>query len=125
MKCELWYVPNAKKDLYKLDKAIRIQIFKKLNDLKNNPELGKPLSNLLKNKRSLHVGNYRIIYVQKNNNIYVMKIGPRKTIYGEYTYEQDDSVEVYNSMIKSPKKKLIYKTKIRKPGVKKNYARKK
>jgi len=111
MKCELWYVSKAKKDLYKLDKAIRIQIFKKLENLKDNFELGKFLSNSLKNKRSLHVGNYRIIYTTKGNQIYILKVGPRKTIYGEYTYELDDSEEVYNHMIRSRKKKIIYNVK--------------
>ncbi|GEM_PF-652994 len=108
---ELWYVPKAKKDLYKLDKTIRIHIFKKLDDLKINPELGKPLSNALKNKRSLHVGNYRLIYTPKDNKIYILKVGPRKTIYGEYTYDQDDSQEVYNSAIRSPKSKISYNAK--------------
>ena len=78
MKSELRYVARAKKDLYNLDKSIYSQILKKLEALLENSELGKPLSNKFKNQRSLHVGDYRVIYIIKNEFIYIMKVGHRK-----------------------------------------------
>ncbi|HQT44473.1 MAG TPA: type II toxin-antitoxin system RelE/ParE family toxin [Candidatus Micrarchaeota archaeon] len=64
-----------------LDKPLREQIFKKIGHLADNPNLGEPLSNVLKNKRRLHIGKYRIIYFIEGKEIVIAKIGHRKDVY--------------------------------------------
>ena len=51
--------------------------------LEAEPFIGKPLRGELKGKRSLRIGNYRIIYVidEKNRIITLLTIRPRKTAY--------------------------------------------
>lgn|GEM_PF-233959 len=73
--------PKAKKDLESLDKSIQQQIIKKIDFLKDNPQIGKPLSNNLKNKRSLRIGSYRVLYYLDNDDLCIIRIGHRKQIY--------------------------------------------
>ena len=74
---------SAQKSLRKLDKNIRDNIFNKLESLKENPHIGKPLSANLSGFWSLRVGDYRVIYQIKNNElvILVIGIGHRKNVY--------------------------------------------
>jgi len=58
MTFELKFSTEANIQLLKLDKPIAQNIFKKIQALKSNPFLGKPLKNIYKNKRSLHIGKY-------------------------------------------------------------------
>lgn len=76
------YSTDAAKQLQKLDKKPAEQIFRKIHELKEKPLLGKPLRNIFKNHRRLHVGKYRIIYSIKGNTIIVAKIKHRKSVYG-------------------------------------------
>ena len=73
----------AKRFLKKLDKASKIEIIKKLKQLKNNPELGKPLVGRLSGLWSLRIGNYRAIYQIRQSQllILVLKISHRKKVY--------------------------------------------
>jgi mRNA interferase RelE/StbE len=77
----LYIRPNAKKDIEKLDKAIQKQILKKLNDLKLNPNLGKPLSNIFKHYKKIRISKYRILYFIKEDSVVIVRIGHRKNIY--------------------------------------------
>ena len=74
---------SAQKSLRKLDKKIRDNIFNKLESLKEHPHIGKPLSANLSGFWSLRVGDYRVIYQIKNNEliILVIGIGHRKNVY--------------------------------------------
>ena len=72
---------EAGKELERLDKAIKTQILKKLVELEENPHLGKPLSNVLKNNFSLHVGKYRIIYTIRQRDIVIARVAHRKEAY--------------------------------------------
>ncbi len=73
---------EANKELSKLDKAVQIQIIKKLRHLEETPELGEPLSNVLRNKWRLHVGKWRVVYSIEGKTVLIAKIGHRKGIYG-------------------------------------------
>jgi mRNA interferase RelE/StbE len=79
----LFFSKEAEDFLKKLDKEIRLRIFKKLDSLKENPELGKPLTANLAGLWSLRVGDYRAVYQIDNNQllIFVIKIGHRKNVY--------------------------------------------
>jgi mRNA interferase RelE/StbE len=79
-------LPDAQKFYKKLfytDKEIFKRIDNALEFLKSDPYLGKALKAKLKNKYSLRVGIYRIIYtiVKHEVTIYVFDIGHRKDIY--------------------------------------------
>jgi mRNA interferase RelE/StbE len=81
------YSLNLHKDaiafLKKLDKFEEKRILNKLDDLKDNPELGKPLTGNLAGLWSLRIGKYRALYRILNDKliILVLDIGHRKNIY--------------------------------------------
>jgi addiction module RelE/StbE family toxin len=57
--------PDVEQRLRKLAKKDPVrfeQIEKKLRELSNNPEIGKPLKNPLKGSRRLDIGHYVLIY---------------------------------------------------------------
>lgn len=74
---------NAKLFLEKLDKPEQERILNKLDELKNNSELGKPLTGNLAGLWSLRIGKYRAIYRILNEKlvIIVLDMGHRKNIY--------------------------------------------
>lgn len=82
MSYNLKYSKQAENALPKLDKTIQIQILKKIGHLKENPELGEPLSNILKGKWRLHIGKWRVVYVVEGNDVIIAKIEHRKGVYG-------------------------------------------
>ena len=67
----------------KLDKPIQEQIGNKIEKLKKDPFLGKPLVGNLSGLFSLRINKYRIIYHPKKEEliILVLDIGHRKNIY--------------------------------------------
>jgi mRNA interferase RelE/StbE len=104
---EIYITEKHKKFLKSLDKKIEDQIFKKIDQLIENPDIGKPLTNELKGCRSLHIGNYRVIYEIKEDQIYILSVGHRKNI---YTYFNPDKNEEFTTALKSPDMKLFYIT---------------
>ncbi len=81
MSYSLSYSKDAEKELAKLDKAVQTQILKKIAHLEENPELGEPLSNVLRNKRRLHVGKWRVVYSTEGKTVLIAKIAHRKDVY--------------------------------------------
>ena len=80
---EIIFRNPAKSFLRKLDKETQGKIIEKIEKLKINPRLGKPLTGSLKGLWRLRHDNYRIIYKIKDLEliIYVMTIGPRRNVY--------------------------------------------
>ena len=78
---KIFYSSEFIKQIKKYNKNVQIQIIKKLKQLENNSELGKPLKNVLKNNRSLHIGKYRVVYSIKGKEIIVAKVDHRKDVY--------------------------------------------
>jgi len=74
---------EAEKFLGKIDKTIAERITKKIHELKNNPELGKPLVGRLSGLWSLRIGDYRAVYQIRKSElvVLVLKIGHRKDVY--------------------------------------------
>lgn len=62
------YSKTSLKQLKKLIKAKQIEILKKIEKLKNDPDAGKKLKEPLKNFRSLKAWLYRIIYQYSEND---------------------------------------------------------
>ncbi len=81
MSFRLNYSSRFRKWIKKLDKATIVVILKKLQQLQNNPELGKPLRNILKNKRSIRIGKFRILYSTKGKEILITNGRHRKKVY--------------------------------------------
>lgn len=73
----------AEKFFRKLDKKDQERIGRKILELENNPELGKPLTGKLAGLWSLRSGDYRALYQIRHNEllILVLKIGHRKNAY--------------------------------------------
>jgi mRNA interferase RelE/StbE len=67
----------------KLDKSLQERIGKKIELLKDNPHLGAPLVGNFSGLWKLRIGDYRIIYKIKNEQLIILifDIGHRKNIY--------------------------------------------
>ena len=67
----------------KLDNQLQKRLVKKIDELSENPFLGKPLSGNLSGLWRLRCDKYRIIYQVKHQEllIFVLNIGHRKNIY--------------------------------------------
>jgi len=67
----------------KLDNSSKIIVGKKIEKLKQNPELGKPLTANLAGLWSLRIEKYRAIYQIKKEEliIFILKLGHRKGVY--------------------------------------------
>jgi mRNA interferase RelE/StbE len=74
---------EAERFLKKCDNSIKNNILGKLEKLQENPKMGKPLTANLAGLWSLRIGDYRVIYQIKNNEliVIVIRIGHRKNIY--------------------------------------------
>ncbi|MBU2104528.1 MAG: type II toxin-antitoxin system RelE/ParE family toxin [Nanoarchaeota archaeon] len=74
---------GARKFFRKLTNFDKRQIGKKIEELKQNPELGKPLTGKLSGLWSLRIGKFRVLYQVRKNEliILILKIGHRKNIY--------------------------------------------
>lgn len=81
MRHEIRFREEALQQLESLDKPVREQVYRKIGHLKQNPQLGEPLSNQLKNKRRLHVGKYRVIYLIIGETVVIARVGHRKDVY--------------------------------------------
>lgn len=75
--------PKANDFLEKLDKKDKERMKNKLGGLKNNPELGKPLTGRLAGLWSLRTRDYRALYQIRHSEllILVLKIKHRKDVY--------------------------------------------
>jgi mRNA interferase RelE/StbE len=84
MNYRIFLSPKANDFLKKMDKKDKERIEKKLKNLSDNPELGKPLTANLSGLWSLRIGDYRALYQIKNNEllILVLKVGHRRDVYG-------------------------------------------
>ena len=73
----------AKKFLKNLDENYQKKILEKIEKIKKNPRIGKPLTGNLRGLWRLRQDNYRIIYKIKDQEliVYVMNIGDRRRFY--------------------------------------------
>ena len=75
--------PQAQKELKKIKKAYQLPIRLLIEEIREDPQLGKSLSRDLKGKFSYRLGVYRIIYKvnQKDGIINIISVGHRSKIY--------------------------------------------
>ena len=83
MTFEIYATKRFQKEFNKLGGEVQDRIRKKVAELQNNPYLGIPLTAQFKGKYKLRVGDYRVIYEIdfQNSRIFLVAVGPRKTIY--------------------------------------------
>ena len=80
---EIIFRNPAKRFLKRLDREERKRIFEKIEKLKENPKIGKPLTGSLKGLWRLRQDSYRIVYRIKDQEliVYVINIGNRDKAY--------------------------------------------
>ena len=76
----------AKRFIKKLNRREQLRVIDKLEQLRKNPKLGKPLVGELTGFWSLRIGDYRAVYQIRHNEllILVLKAGHRKNIYDKF-----------------------------------------
>ncbi|MBI2314704.1 type II toxin-antitoxin system RelE/ParE family toxin [Candidatus Daviesbacteria bacterium] len=74
---------KAKKELKNLNKLDRLSIAEIIEELKEDPKIGKPLSRELIRKFSYRVGAYRVIYIINHQDkiVIVLSAGHRGLVY--------------------------------------------
>ena len=77
------YTEEAARRLAKLDKAVKGRVGRVIVRLSEHPELGKRLTGLLSDRWSYRVGDWRILYKVKKNElvILVLTVGYRCAVY--------------------------------------------
>ncbi len=79
---EILFSDEFKKDFKKIkDKALRTKIIKRIKQLTDMPEKGKPLRYDLKNHRSMRVHPFRIIYRLEEAKIIINCFDHRNDVY--------------------------------------------
>ena len=75
---------KAEKELKKISKKYQQHaIYAALEDIKEEPTIGKPLVRELTGRYSYRIGVYRLIYKisKKDKIVYIISVGHRSTIY--------------------------------------------
>lgn len=74
---------RARRELKKISRSHRIVIKQILDEIKEDPLLGKSLTRELTDRNSYRVGPYRIIYIinKKENVVVILTAGHRSTVY--------------------------------------------
>ncbi len=76
------YKSSIGKDLKKLEKKVTKRILNELEkNLRENPNIGVPLSGQFKDLFKYRVGDYRIIYAKTITRVLILRIGHRSKIY--------------------------------------------
>lgn len=80
-KFEIRFTPRFSRRIKGLDRDVQLRILREVNILKTNPYKGKPLRGEWKGVYSLRVGEYRVLYQVKQNEIFLLIVGHRRRVY--------------------------------------------
>jgi len=72
---------KAIKRIKKKDKILHSRVVKQVDKIIDDPFLGKPLKNILKNQRRVHVGSFVLIYRIRENEIKFLEFDHHDKIY--------------------------------------------
>ena len=75
------FAPSFQRRIRALDREVQIRILRGVDILKTNPYAGKPLRGEMRGVYSLRIGDYRILYNIKGNEVSLLLVGHRKRIY--------------------------------------------
>ena len=78
---EVKFAPRFLKEIKALDREVQVRILRGINILKTNPYVGKPLRSEWKGIYSLRIGDYRVLYQIKKNEVFLLVVGHRKRVY--------------------------------------------
>jgi addiction module RelE/StbE family toxin len=69
--------------LKKKDNSLYLRAINKIIEISNNPELGKPLRNVLKGKWRVHVGSFVLVYTidEKNKTVIFLEFEHHDKVY--------------------------------------------
>jgi mRNA interferase RelE/StbE len=83
MAFRLLYLPGAARDIRELPRAVAERARRGLERLAEDPRLGKPLQGELRPFWSYRVGDYRVVYEIRNQELVVLVVmlGHRREIY--------------------------------------------
>lgn len=84
--CQIELTRQAEKQLekvYDADRSLYIRFLESFEEIRRNPDAGKPLRHQLKGLRSYRVGSYRILYRIHRDRllIVIIDLGHRREIY--------------------------------------------
>ncbi|WP_368031383.1 type II toxin-antitoxin system RelE/ParE family toxin [Arcobacter sp. s6] len=88
---ELKLHPKVEDDLKELDNALQIQVFKKLKQIQNSPELVLPLGN----KNNMNLSGFKKVYVAKKRVRIVYEIQDDELLIYTIAIGKRDDMEVY------------------------------
>ena len=88
---ELKTHPKIEDDLKELDHSLRIQVFKKLKQIQQSPQLGLPLGN----KNNMDLSGFRKVYVAKKKVRIVYEIQDDVLCVYTIAIGKRDDMEVY------------------------------
>jgi mRNA interferase RelE/StbE len=80
-KYEVRFTSRFSKNIRRLSREYQIKVIREINILKTNPYAGKPLRGEWKGVYSLRVGEYRVLYQVKGEEVLLLVIGHRKHVY--------------------------------------------
>ena len=80
---QLVLTPRADRNIERLARHVRERVVRWIDVLAKQPHLGKPLKGRLRGKRSLRVGDYRVIYSldTAHHKVVVENAGHRRKVY--------------------------------------------
>ena len=80
---KITYDIRVRDDISRFSKSLKARIQKAIEDkLQASPEIfGKPLRHSLYGFRSLRVGEYRVVFLLKNDEVLILLIAHRKEVY--------------------------------------------
>ncbi len=81
------FSPHFEEIIFKLDKkdkALLEKIQNQLIKLLRNPELGKPLRNVLRNRRRVHINPFVLVYEINRTEIEILDFDHHDKIYKKY-----------------------------------------
>ena len=83
MDCNIQYDPKAIKQLKKLDKVIASNVLDGIEEYFNNPIITKikKLKTPFDGAYRLRIGDYRVVFYQKDDLVLISKIAHRKQVY--------------------------------------------
>lgn len=88
---ELKLHPKIEDDLKELDNALQIQVFKKLKQIQNSPELGFPLGN----RNNMNLSGFKKVYVAKKRVRIVYEVQDDELFIYTIAIGKRDDMEVY------------------------------
>jgi len=80
-KFEIRFTQRFLKNIKTLDKEVQVRILREISILKTDPFVGKPLRGEWKGVYSLRIGDYRVLYQIKKNEVFLLVVGHRKRVY--------------------------------------------